>query len=185
MDRDNLATLVAAHQAEVYRYLRYLGAARELAEDLVQDTFLAAFGSTKPPDMQDVRGRAAWLRAIARHRFLSDCRRRRANPVAVDSDGLEQAEARWSVEFLRHDGGRGYRTALRSCVAKLPEAQRQALDLRYRQRKSRAEMAAALSLSEDGVKSMLRRTRAALAAAIKRQLEVEEAPCKETSRKID
>jgi hypothetical protein len=33
MERKELETLVAVHQAEIYRYLRYLGALRAAAED--------------------------------------------------------------------------------------------------------------------------------------------------------
>ena len=39
MDRDELAVVVRVNQAGIYRYLRYLGADRPTAEDLVQETF--------------------------------------------------------------------------------------------------------------------------------------------------
>ena len=38
----------------IYRYLRYLGA-RGAAEDLTQETFLAAFRSPRPAEMSNVR----------------------------------------------------------------------------------------------------------------------------------
>ena len=42
MDRKVLESLVRIHQAKLYRYLRYLDADRQTAEDLLQDVFLAA-----------------------------------------------------------------------------------------------------------------------------------------------
>ena len=51
MDRDELESWILAHQAEIYRYVRYLGAENSaVAEDLVQDTFLTAFKSESAPD---------------------------------------------------------------------------------------------------------------------------------------
>ena len=41
MDRDTLSVLVKTHQAEIYRYVRYLGADASPAADLGQETFLA------------------------------------------------------------------------------------------------------------------------------------------------
>ena len=69
MDRDELAEIVRAHQAELYRYVRYLGADGASAEDIVQETFLVAFGkemqSTSTPG-----AKSAWLRGVARNLFL-------------------------------------------------------------------------------------------------------------------
>jgi len=170
MNRETLETLVKVHQAEIYRYMRYLGAGAALAEDLVQETFLAAFRGAKQPDMADVRGRAAWLRAIARNLFFNACRRRKGLPVPVDSQWLQQAEAVWHSQLLR--GGDGFETveALRACVEALPPRQREVLDLRYRQGKSRAEMARRCRMTADGIKSLLRRIRTALAECIQRRL---------------
>ena len=61
MRRGELETLIRAHQAELYRYLRYLGADPASAEDLVQDTFLATFQSEADLEA-GVPAAAAWLR---------------------------------------------------------------------------------------------------------------------------
>ena len=71
MSRDELEALVLAHQAELYRYVRYLGAGDpNAAEDLVQETFLAAFKSQNAPAASESARHAAWLRGIARNLFL-------------------------------------------------------------------------------------------------------------------
>ncbi|MFP4056878.1 MAG: RNA polymerase sigma factor [Candidatus Brocadiia bacterium] len=175
MDRDALESLVRAHQAEVYRYMRYLGAPRAAAEDLVQETFLAAFTAERAADPSDERAASAWLRGIARNLFLRYCRTRRTSPVGVDHQFLERAEALWASEFLRDGDGFDYVEALRQCLATLSRRQREALDFRYAQAKSRSEMARLLEMTENGVKSLLRRIRGALADCVRRRLKLGEA----------
>ena len=171
MTSEELESWVLAHQAEVYRYVRYLGAGNSaVAEDLVQDTFLMAFKSTSAPNTNDERVRAAWLRGISRNLFYNYCRRNKKNPVKVSSETLEQAEAIWTQDFLR--GGDGFEAleALRGCVGKLEERQRGIIDHFYTQEKSRAELAQLYKMSEDGIKSMMRRIRRDLAECIRRKL---------------
>ena len=125
MTRDRLEELVRAHQAEIYRYVRYLGADPVSAADLVQDTFVAAFRSEDPPDLSDLRARTVWLREIVRLRFLMFCRRQRSSPVAVSNEWLEETEATWSSESLREGDGFDYLQALEKCVESLPARERE------------------------------------------------------------
>ena len=171
MDRDELAAVVRINQAGIYRYLRYLGADRPTAEDLVQDTFLAAFKSRTAD--QDLASPSAWLRGIARNLLLQHYRRDRRSPVVAGGEHLEQAENTWRSAFLRDGDGFDYVEALRRCLQDLPPKQRHVLDMRYRDAKSRGEMSQFLGMSEDGVKSLLRRLRAALAKCVERRLALE------------
>lgn len=80
MDKATLAIWVKTHQAEIFRYLRYLGAWDvSLAEDLVQETFLAVHQSPNTPETDDVRRQGAWLRGVARNIFLLHYRRSRTD----------------------------------------------------------------------------------------------------------
>lgn len=171
MDHDELAAVVRINQAGIYRYLRYLGADRPTAEDLVQETFLAAFKSRTAE--QDLCSPSAWLRGIARNLFLQHCRRDRRSPVVVGGEHLERAENTWRLVFLRDGDGFDYLEALRQCLHDLPSKQRDVLDMRYRDAKSRGEMAQFLGISEDGIKSLLRRIRAALAKCVEKRLAIE------------
>jgi RNA polymerase sigma-70 factor (ECF subfamily) len=175
MDRDALAALVRAHQAEIHRYMRYLGADQAAADDLLQETFLAAFRSTAAPETTDLRAVAAWLRGIARNLFLRHCRKSKADMVRADSVILEYAETTWASEFLRGGDGFDYMEALRKCLETLSDHQRRMLDLRYAQKQSRAEMARLCQMSENGVKSLLQRIRASLAECIRKRLALENA----------
>lgn len=173
MNRSELELLVRAHQGGIFRYLRYLGARFAAAEDLVQETFLAAFKSARPPDLQDDRATAAWLRGVARNLFLTHCRRNRSNPVNVTARYLEGAERVWVSEFLREGDGFDYVEALRICLETLADSQRRTLTLRYAENRSRSEMASLLNMTENSVKSLLRRIRAALARCVGKRLKLE------------
>ncbi len=175
MDRDTLEALVRTHQAETYRYARYLGADRVTAEDVVQDTFLAAAKSSSVPDMGNNQRRSAWLRGVARNVFLTHCRRSKASPVKVDSDYLKKAESVWASEFLRGGDGFEYVEALRKCLDDLSKKERRVVDLRYARKKARSEMAALFNMTEDGIKSLVRRIRTALADCINRRVRSAEA----------
>jgi RNA polymerase sigma-70 factor, ECF subfamily len=169
MTHDTLESLVRTHQAMVYRYLRYMGAAADVAEDVAQETFLAAYRSSSVP-LQDATaesGRcAAWLRGVARNQLLMYFRKARSHPLSSDPAVLEQAlqeaDTLWHEELLRNSDGFDYHEALQACLTGLQGAQRQVLDMFYGEEFSRAQIGEALNMSEDGVKSFLRRVRAAL-----------------------
>lgn len=172
MEREELEAMILAHQAEVYRYVRYLGADdASTTEDIVQDTFLAAFKSTNLPVNKDERTRAAWLRGIARNLFLNHCRRRRTSPVKVNSQSLENAEVFWETEFLREGDGFEVIEALRRCLSRLEERKRAIVERFYAKNASRAELAKDFQMSEDGVKTLMRRIRGELGGCIKRRIE--------------
>jgi len=165
--------LVRAHQAELYRYVKYLGADMASAEDLVQETFLAAFTGAAPPCLDDVRRRGAWLRGIARHLLLKQWEKEKRSPVRPDSGALGRGEDVWAATFPRGEDGSAYAEALRECLEQMPRRSRDMLHGRYVERQSRREMAAAFSMSEDGIKSALRRIRARLSECVRQRLRLE------------
>jgi DNA-directed RNA polymerase specialized sigma24 family protein len=94
---DDLAGLVAAHQRGLWRYLRALGAAPVLADDLLQETFVAAWRR----GLRDARDTAALLRGIARHLWL---RSRRALQRRRETAIADAASALWAAR-AQQDGG--------------------------------------------------------------------------------
>jgi RNA polymerase sigma-70 factor (ECF subfamily) len=169
LNRDELVSLVHSHQAQIYRYLRYLGAARDVAQDLTQETFVVAFQKNAQGQLNQTYNLVAWLRGVARNLFLAFCRRNRASPVHIDSGYVERAEALWAAEFAGADGS-DHLAALRQCLQRLPQRQQEMLRLQYSLQKSRAQIAAFAGLTEDGVKTAMRRLRAALGQCIQRRL---------------
>jgi len=158
----DLAQLVANHQAQVWRYVRYLGAAPTEADDLVQETFLAVFRSDFV--QQSDKQTAGYLRTTARNQLLMLRRRQKREANAVE---LEAAEEVWA-ETLDSTTPNQLLDSLADCVAKLEGRARQAIDLHYQQKKSRNEIAKTLIMKPDGVKTLLRRTRDLLRQCIER-----------------
>ena len=170
MTKETLAELVEAHQAELFRYLRFVGADHAVAEDLLQETFLRAFKAVTTTGLDDHRTRRAWLRRIAHNLFIDHCRRHQRSPVSFSSAQADTAEAFWNTEFYQHDEGFGCMEALEQCLQKLTDRQREMIDAFYAARKSREDIADSLGISSDGVKMALRRIRQALGECIQHQL---------------
>ncbi|MGE0609162.1 MAG: RNA polymerase sigma factor [Pirellulales bacterium] len=165
----DLAELVKTHQAGVWRYLRFLGADEPLADDLTQEAFLAVH--RKGFDERSTPETAAYLRTVARNLYLMDVRRthRRTAAQAV-SDHPELVEEVWR-RFARDDGGEEYLDALRQCVETLEGRAKQAIERFYHDDQSRAEVAAALEMTEEGVKSLLRRARELLRKCVEKRID--------------
>jgi len=173
MEQGMLEFIVRSNQAELYRYVKYLGADSATAEDVVQVAFLAAFRSKKVPDLENVQVRGAWLRSIARNTFLNYCRKKKRSPVVADSGAMEEAERFWSTEFLGEGDGFDYLNALSGCVDRLAEKTKTLIQMRYTERKSRAELAVFFEMTEDGIKSLLRRVKRALGKCVGQALDLE------------
>ena len=112
------------------------------------------------------RATSAYLRRVARHRFLNAVRAKRTRPRF---EHLEEAEASW-VAWTGPDGGQTRRDALRRCLGRLRDRARLAIDLSYTEGRSRVEVAAALQMTVDGVKTLLRRSRQALKTCVEREV---------------
>ncbi len=177
MTHDTLELIIRTHQAMVYRYLRFMGAAPDVAEDVAQETFLATYRSGSVPleDAAVENGRcAAWLRGVARNQLLMYFRKARSNPVSSDpvvlEQALDQADQVWHAELLRSGDGFDYHEALQACLGALQGTQRKVLDMFYAEEYSRAQIGEALNMSEDGVKSFLRRVRTSLRKCVLNRL---------------
>ena len=159
------AALIEQHQARLWRYLRYLGCDDAQADDLLQETFLAVL--RKGIEDRGYAATSAYLRTTARNLFLMALRQSSRQPLLEDLESAEQVWCRWHGD----DGGEAHLEALRACLETLDGRARRAVDLRYREERGRAAMAAELEMSEDGVKTLLRRTRELIRRCIASRLE--------------
>lgn len=160
----NLAELVRNHQADVWRYLRYLGAEQHDADDLTQETFLAVARSefVEQSSLQS----SAYLRTVARNQLLM-LRRRQGREISTVE--LAAAEEVWSGA-TDSGGSAGFMAALADCLEQLEGRVRQVIDGFYRERLSRDELANKFDMKPDGVKTMLRRTRDVLRKCIEKKV---------------
>lgn len=160
-----LAVLVREHQAGLWRYLRFLGCEASEADDLLQETFLAVLRNGF--EVRTPGKTAAYLRTTARNHLLMARRKAGRKPPEVD---LAAAETVWA-EMAGRNGLEDYLEALEDCLqTAVTDRVRTALELRYREEVSRAEIAQQLEMAEAGVKTLLRRARTALRECVERKL---------------
>ena len=159
----DLDSLVHQYQADIWRYLRYLGASAADADDLTQETFLAVSQSSF--EQRSPGATASFLRTVARNQLLIARRRQGREVNTVE---LEAAERVWS-ENVGSAGMDGYLVALADCLQNLDGRARQVLDQFYHKRCGRAEIADSLQMKPEGVKTLLRRTRNILRQCIERK----------------
>jgi RNA polymerase sigma-70 factor (ECF subfamily) len=164
-ERLDFADMVRAHQAGVWRYVRFLGADRTEADDLTQETFLA-FARSEFVERCD-RQTAAYLRVIARNQLLALRRKQHREISTVE---LESAEAVWAAAAGADGNLTEYLDALRDCLEQLEGRSRRAVDLHYGDDAGRDAIATELEMKPDGVKTLLRRTRQILRECVERKI---------------
>ena len=130
--------LLERHEREIFAYVLRLVGDRHEADDLYQETFLAAFRGWPPPRRGNER---AWLYRIATNKAIDRARRRRRlvpladlRLAAPDRDGVTVAD-------------------LATAVRALPTGQRAAFVLRKVEGRPYAEVASVLGCSEEAARS--------------------------------
>lgn len=168
-DRDAFGTLVARHQASVYRFARGVVAAPADAEDVLQQTFLAAWRAAGR-----FRGESSvrtWLFTIARN-AASTLRARAARLPDVETplDELGLA-AGWGSDDPETTAMAAERhAALQTAFQTLAPADREVLTLRDLEELSGEDTAVLLGLSLPAMKSRLHRARLTLAARVRQEV---------------
>ncbi|GIW92511.1 MAG: hypothetical protein KatS3mg110_0552 [Pirellulaceae bacterium] len=153
--------LVAEHHADVYGYLFRLSGSAADAEDLAQQTFLAAFeniGQLREPDKE-----RAWLLSIARSRFLKWVRKRAprvATDVELDVELLDDGV----TDDAGIDGER-----LQQALNRLPPDWRLVLTMYYYEQATYREIAEQLGIPLGTVMSRLARAKRRLRELLLRQ----------------
>ena len=142
-----------------------MGCDRGESDDLTQEAFLSVL--RRPLQQRSRRETAAYLRIVARRQLLMLRRRQGREPRAVD---LELADDVWAGA-TRAGRLNDYLDALHDCLqAAVNPRVRTALNLQYAEGASRQQIADDLSMTTDGVKTMLRRARQALRECIGRKI---------------
>lgn len=154
----NLEQLVKEHTPMLLRYLRRLGCPPTLAEDLSQETFLSLL--EKPFEEVSAKATASYLRLVARNLFIDE-KRRQKKAVSLDTVPEEIQHEEQSKPLIE---------TLQSCLPKLRERPRRALELRYWKKLSIASIAALMGIKESGVKTLLGRAKQRLRELMNRSL---------------
>ena len=139
------------------RYLRFLGCPEDFVDDLAQEALLAGLRRPEPAPLP-------WLFAVARNQLRKLLRDRGRRKEVLDLDRLDDLWTRHATE-----DGDEMRDALRACLDGLPARSREVLELHYGAGQSRAQISAQVGLKPEGVKSLLARIRAVLAACVQKR----------------
>ena len=157
--------LIGQYQVGVWRYLRVLGCDDAEADDVTQETFLAVL--RKPFEIYSDAATAAYLRRVAYNLFISQRRRARRETLVDDVDQLNVTWERWAGQ----ENGDHLVEKLEECLETLSQRARGALDMRFRQRLRRAEIAESLEITEHGAKNLMQRAKKQLKHCVEGKLE--------------
>ncbi len=128
-DVDAFNRLVMTHQNAVYGFCMSLTRQPSIADDVTQETFIAAFRSISKMRGYNVR---AWLMRIARNKAYDHFRRRRrSRESSVDEEGAMFRERLTSDNPSPHEVATNseLREALEHCVGALSEEHREMIVL--------------------------------------------------------
>jgi RNA polymerase sigma-70 factor (ECF subfamily) len=163
-DRQALEALLGRHQARVYRFGRKMCGDEEDAADVLQETLLAAARTL--PDFREASSVSTWLYTIARSFCIKKRRTSKFAPAALESldqdadAGVSVADPARSPEEAA--SGRQLQAALDAAIDSLDPMYREVLVLRDVEGLPAADVAEALGLTVEAVKSRLHRARMAV-----------------------
>ena len=161
-----LRALIETYQDRVFALIfrMLLGRGTERTHDLAQETFVRVLRGLSAFDPRGAAKLSTWILTIATRVVLNERRRVGRDRAELDDDAVAAApsadRADRSLERTR------LAEALTSGIAALPDDQRAVFVLREYHDLEYAEIAAALELPENTVRSRLHRARTALRAAL-------------------
>lgn len=155
-DREAFAMLVHRHIDPLYSYALRLCRAPSMAEDLVQEAWLAAWQNAASYKPEKARLNT-WLHRILHNKFIDAVRKDR-----LDTDPEVIAAAADPSDIEADMATRQYAELLDGLIDGLPQKQKSAVVLTHLQGFSNAETADIMGMSVRAVESLLARARRAL-----------------------
>ena len=161
-DQRAMPVLFARHRTRVHRFVLRRVRSDGLAEELVNETFLAVW--QQAGRFEGNSSATTWMLAIAHNKAVSALRKRREETLG---EGVAEAIP---------DGGDSPETSLakvgkagilRACLDRLPDEQRVVMDLVYYHEQSVKEVAEVLAIPENTVKTRMFYARKKLSEMLK------------------
>ena len=159
-DRAAFEILVRRYNQRLFRAARAITHSDADAEDVIQQAWLDVF--RKLAQFRGDASFATWATRIAVHQAVATTRKRPLVAEVIDAASDVAPDA----ELSRAQIG----ALLESCLASIPQGNREVMVLRDVLELDTAETAACLGLTEEAVRVRLHRARAAVAAAVTEQL---------------
>jgi RNA polymerase sigma-70 factor, ECF subfamily len=177
-DIDAYEELVRRYQAALYRYAVAMVLDHDVAADMVQDAFLRAYTNLR--NCRDRERFHGWLFQTLRNRCLDHLKDTRRKNVRLDDqapilDAAEDPGEAFERKELRSD--------IRSALAALPEAQREAFVMHYVEDIPYHTMAELLDTKVSALKMRVMRAREALCGALQRREVTESATARLSIRR--
>jgi RNA polymerase sigma-70 factor (ECF subfamily) len=134
---NDIISLVKAYTKDLFGYAITKVHQKELAEDLVQDTFLSAYQS-----YENYKGKSnvkTWLFSILKHKIADYYRSKYKQNIEVDFDTFFDDNHRWKPEYRPKDWGNEkellddpkFSQTLQDCFKKLPVKWSSAVQMKY------------------------------------------------------
>lgn len=151
--------LLLAHAQVVFSYLLKIGATKEDAEDIVQETLIKTIECMQKIDAGNLR---AWLFKVAIHRYYTLYNKQKRTIHFSDEELAQLLPALENIEFtiLQKEQNR----LLQQAMDTLNPTYQQLLIMKYYMDLSYKEMATILEVSDSHIKTYLMRARKALKA---------------------
>ena len=174
-DEKAFESLYLAHHDELWRFAYNYVRSRDIAEELVQDVFLAVWGSRETWDVH-TRVRA-WLFASVRHLALNHLRHERivarmigVAQAASGGDAATEAVAMAAppMDQLLAIEAEELDNACLQAIGELPDRRRIAMTLRWKHDMSSLEIARVIGTTPEAVRTLLTRARADLTVLLER-----------------
>ena len=167
-DLDAYGAIIQDYQSSVFNVCYRVLGNRQEAEDLTQEAFLRAYHKISSFDISRAFG--PWVRTLAANLCYNHLKRARLNRVPLEDErDTIKDDSKYGPEGVLVINQE--HSALYQAIWKLPETQRIALELRHFQGLSYQEMAEAMNLPLNTIRSHLYRGRQKLAELLEEDYE--------------
>jgi RNA polymerase sigma-70 factor (TIGR02943 family) len=157
METINITQWVNDYTEELYSWAYFKTSSALTAEDLVQDTFLAA--AEKLSSFNGNSSPKTWLFSILNHKIIDFYRKKSVNPVVLENDNIsqffnnddgwrsEKTPTDWQDEEINLLDNEEFNAVLKKCLDALPEKWSMSVKLKYLTEKSGEDICQELGIS--------------------------------------
>jgi len=169
MNKGDLADWVAQYTEEMYKWATYKTSSVELAEDLVQDTFLAA--AEKLSTFKSDSSPKTWLFSILNNKIIDHYRKKVRQPLIAGSQSFsdvfneddgwrpEKQPKEWLAEEGHLLDNEVFQVVLKKCLDALPEKWNLSVKMKYLTSKSGEEICQELGITPSNFWQMVHRAK--------------------------
>ena len=160
-DEAAFARLVRKYQKQVHAYALRKTGDFHIAEDMTQETFFEAYQNLE--NLRDPLKFSAWLFGIANHLCIAWFRKNRSRSELLRENHIIQTDTDTYSRYVALENERdtvaAQRELAQKLLSKLKESDRQVITLHYFEEMTSAEISSYLGVSQNTIKSRLRRAK--------------------------